>query len=166
MERFQFSFIENILSWHCSSRKTVILYSHYSGGRGYRGGLFWKSRVNIQASNSFIRVQEVSIPSCSVSGSSHWSLIIPSATENVGYHTWNGVTPNTGTDCETRSWRAAERDLGLLETIAQHQLTVCILGCKHSTDRQTAEVILMLYLALVWPHLEYCVHFGGGQKHW
>ena len=36
----------------------------------------------------------------------------------------------------------------------------CILGCiKHSRASQSKELILLLYLTLVRPHLEYCVQY-------
>lgn len=40
----------------------------------------------------------------------------------------------------------------------------CILGCiKHSIANQAKEVILPLFLELVWLHLEYCVPFWTPQ---
>ena len=67
----------------------------------------------------------------------------------------------------------AERDLGLL---GNSRLSVslqcapaakkanCILGCiKHSITSWSKEVIILLYSALVWPHLEYCVKFWAPQ---
>lgn len=39
-----------------------------------------------------------------------------------------------------------------------------ILECiKHSTASRSKKVILVLYLALVWPHLEYCKQLGAPQ---
>ncbi|KAK4806977.1 hypothetical protein QYF61_027344 [Mycteria americana] len=39
-----------------------------------------------------------------------------------------------------------------------------ILGCiKHSITSSSGEVIILLCLALVWPHLEYCVQFWAPQ---
>lgn len=40
----------------------------------------------------------------------------------------------------------------------------CILGCiKHSIINQMKEAIVLLYSALMGPHLEYCVQFWAPQ---
>jgi len=39
-----------------------------------------------------------------------------------------------------------------------------ILGCiKHSVTSRAKELTTLLYLVLVWPHLEYCVQFCAPQ---
>jgi len=50
----------------------------------------------------------------------------------------------------------------------QHALAAekanCILGCiKHSITSQSKEVVIPLYSALVWPHLEHCEQFWAPQ---
>ncbi|GAB0175943.1 hypothetical protein GRJ2_000059500 [Grus japonensis] len=67
----------------------------------------------------------------------------------------------------------AEKDLGVLvdskfSMSQQRALTAKrtnhILGCiKHSITSWSKEVIILLYSALVWPHLEYCVQFQAPQ---
>ena len=44
------------------------------------------------------------------------------------------------------------------------QKASCILGCiKRSMTTRSREVILLLYSALVRPHLEYCIQLWGPQ---
>ncbi|KAK4829271.1 hypothetical protein QYF61_002663 [Mycteria americana] len=67
----------------------------------------------------------------------------------------------------------AEKDLGMLvdsrvnmsQQCAQAaKRAKCILGCiKHSITSQSKDVIILLYSALVQPHLEYCVQFCAPQ---
>ncbi|GAB0175836.1 hypothetical protein GRJ2_000048800 [Grus japonensis] len=67
----------------------------------------------------------------------------------------------------------AERDLGVLIGSKLNMSEQCalaakrtnpVLGCtKHSITRQSKEVIVLLYSALVQPHLECCVQFWAPQ---
>lgn len=69
---------------------------------------------------------------------------------------------------------SAERDLGALDDssliISQQGALVAekanhVLGCiKHSTVKWSKEVNLLLYLALVWPPLVYCIQFWVPQQ--
>lgn len=72
--------------------------------------------------------------------------------------------PDRGTD-----WEMSGRDLRVLvdsRLSVSQQCTLaarranCMVGCvKHSIPNQSKEVILLMYLALVQPQLEYCVQF-------
>ena len=67
----------------------------------------------------------------------------------------------------------AERDLGVLVNSRLSRSQQCALaaktanhisGCiKHRITRQAKEVIIPLYLAILRPHLEYCVQFWGPE---
>lgn len=81
---------------------------------------------------------------------------------------------DTGLEDKVVENSSAERDLGALDDssliISQQGALVAekanhILGCiKHSTVKWSKEVNLLLYLALVWPPLVYCIQFWVPQQ--
>jgi len=83
---------------------------------------------------------------------------------------------NAGCKCkqgeEVLESSPAEKDLGAGQQQAQYESEFapaakranCILGCiKHKITSRSREVIILLYLALVQPHLESCVQFWVPQ---
>ncbi|KAK4811145.1 LOW QUALITY PROTEIN: hypothetical protein QYF61_019776 [Mycteria americana] len=95
----------------------------------------------------------------------HWAIILHLGRSNARHkyklgEEWLGSSP-------------AERHLGVLvnsrlnrsqQCALAAKRANCILGCiKHSITSWSKEVIIPLYLALVRPHLEYCVQFWAPQ---
>ncbi|PKU30118.1 rna-directed dna polymerase from mobile element jockey-like [Limosa lapponica baueri] len=107
----------------------------------------------------------------------HWSIINGMKFNKTKFQIQHLGRSNTGQKCKLgEEWLGsspAERDLGVL---VESRLSTCqqyawaakranrILGCiKHSIISQSKEVLILLYLALVWPHLEFCVQFWTPQ---
>lgn len=90
---------------------------------------------------------------------------------------WRSTKENAGfCTCDGDKWlesSSAERDLWMLVNSRLNKSlrcalaakrANCILGCtKRSTASKPREVIIPLCLALVWPHLGYCVQFWAPQ---
>ncbi|GAB0204019.1 mitochondrial enolase superfamily member 1 [Grus japonensis] len=84
---------------------------------------------------------------------------------------WSNAGHKYGLGEEWLESSPAERDRGVLVDSRLNMSQQCalaakranhILGCiKHSKTSQSKEEIILLYSALVWPHLEYYVQFGG-----
>lgn len=81
--------------------------------------------------------------------------------ENVGCCSWDGAMSNTGRGWEMSGWEQL--------SMSQHcvlaaKRTSHIVGCiTHRSASWWKEVTLLLYIALVRPHLKYCMKFWAPQ---
>ncbi|KAK4811153.1 hypothetical protein QYF61_019784 [Mycteria americana] len=103
----------------------------------------------------------------------HWAIVNGMKFNKILHLGWSNAGHKYKLGEEWLGSSPAERDLGVLvnsrlnrsqQCALAAKRANCILGCiKHSITSQSKEVIIPLYLALVWPHLEYCVQFWAPQ---
>lgn len=80
--------------------------------------------------------------------------------------TWDRVMPDMGSHGDrwleqlSREGRGgAGATMSLWCVLAAKETNRVVMCIKHSIASQSKEVILLQYLILIWPHLEYHVHF-------
>lgn len=91
----------------------------------------------------------------------YWVITQPcnSTRANVMFYTWDATTADTSLSWESSP---AERDLGVLVNRSQLEPAVCALAnlnpecTKHNITSQSKQVIILLYLAPMWPLPKYC----------